>query len=86
MKNKRLKKFKNKQILNKEKQLKDLKENGIIFPDYNPPPQRRSNLSSKLKQLHNTLKLKEESRRRSKTTTKFPTWENRDRYSYRKEI
>ena len=55
----------------------------IKFPEYNPLPVRRERLNKEQKEIANRLKKKEVLR--SKSANKhFSSWENKDRYSYRK--
>lgn len=63
-----------------------VKTNGIEFPEYNPPPERRENLTGKLKHRAHILDQKEKARNRTKESrnTRFVGWEYKDRFSHRK--
>ena len=68
----------------KKNELIAVREEGIKFPDYNPLPERKENLTKKQKKVAGLLKYKE--KMRNTTPSKpFVGWEYKDRYSYRKQ-
>lgn len=68
-------------------ELEELKQKGIQFPDYNPPPERKKDLSGKLRHLANIIDQKTKARNRTKESrkTSFVGWEYKDRFSYKKK-
>ena len=64
-------------------ELKRIKEEGVQFPEHNPPPKRKAEMKKSEKKTHNSLRYKEWLRKRTKHKT-FVGWEYADRYAYRK--
>lgn len=65
---------KSKQAQRVEQQLKDLKENGLIFPTHNPLPQRHAEMSRGLRKVNGKLRYEEKKRKEIKAPT-FTIWE-----------
>lgn len=64
-------------------EIEKVKEEGIKFPEYNPPPKREIEMKSSEKRVYNSLKRKEWKRRNS-ASKPFIGWEYADRYVHRK--
>jgi len=67
----------------KKSELVKVKEEGIKFPDHNPPPERKELLTKKQQRVAGLLKYKEKIRNMS-SSKPFTAWEYKDRYSHRK--
>jgi hypothetical protein len=70
-------------LIRKKLEVEKLREEGIQYPSYNPPPKRREELTKKEKKALEKLKQKEYLRNTTLDKA-FVGWEYKDRYAYRK--
>jgi hypothetical protein len=67
----------------REKELEEAKK-GITFPEYNPPPKRKEDMTKLEKSVKNSMRYQSYLRKRPKSGNSFVGWEYKDRYSYKK--
>jgi hypothetical protein len=70
----------------KQKKEKDLEEakKGITFPEYNPPPKRKEDMTKSEKSVKSSMKYQSYLRNRPKSGRAFVGWEYKDRQSHKK--